>query len=128
MDDGQRVDKGGITLCTDSFDSEGISTLRLLLKSNFNMITSIHKKDGSNGARYERIYIFKKSLDENKELLIPNMHPSMLYKINADIPLDDPNLVSTDQSNDQPKTFKQNSKDLLDTSEDNILSNFFEDI
>ena len=46
MDDGQQVKRGGVTLCTDSFNSEEVSILRNALKTNFNLITSIHKKKG----------------------------------------------------------------------------------
>jgi LAGLIDADG DNA endonuclease family len=37
MDDGQRVKRGGVTLCTDSFKSSEINILRESLKSNFNL-------------------------------------------------------------------------------------------
>ena len=46
MDDGQKVKRGGVTLCTDSFKSEEISILREALKTNFNLITTIHQKAG----------------------------------------------------------------------------------
>nr|YP_010555427.1 LAGLIDADG endonuclease [Ramaria cf. rubripermanens]UYR22176.1 LAGLIDADG endonuclease [Ramaria cf. rubripermanens] len=82
MDDGQQVKKGGLTLCTDSFNSEEISFLRKALETNFNLITSIHKKRGQNDMIYERIYINKSSLEEIKPSLKEHMHYSMLYKIN----------------------------------------------
>ena len=82
MDDGQHVQRGGVTLCTDSFKSEEISILRETLKTNFNLITSIHHKTGKNDSQYERIYINKSSLDEIKPLLKDHFHDSMLYKIN----------------------------------------------
>jgi hypothetical protein len=82
MDDGQQVKKGGVTLCTDSFDSEEISLLRKGLETNFNLITSIHKKRGKNDMIYERIYIKKIYLEEIKSSLKEHMHESMLYKIN----------------------------------------------
>lgn len=82
MDDGQQVKRGGVTLCTDSFKSEEINTLREALKSNFNLITSIHKKKSSRTENvYERIYINKTSLDEIRPLLKEHMHDSMYYKI-----------------------------------------------
>lgn len=81
-DDGMRVKRGGVTLCTDSFSSEEVNLLREALKNNFNVNTSIHKKRGVNNAIYERIYINKSSLDEIKPLLKEHMHDSMLYKIN----------------------------------------------
>jgi hypothetical protein len=82
MDDGQQVKRGGVTLCTDSFNSGEISLLRQALKDNFSLTTSIHSKKGANEAIYERIYINKSSLDDIKPLLIEHMHESMLYKIN----------------------------------------------
>lgn len=44
MDDGQQVKKGGVTLCTDSYNSEEIDILRKALNNNFNLLTTIHKK------------------------------------------------------------------------------------
>jgi hypothetical protein len=83
MDDGQQVKRGGVTLCTDSYKSEEVDTLRKALKTNFNLITSIHKKTNKNSESiYERIYINKSSLDNIKPLLKEHMHDSMLYKIN----------------------------------------------
>lgn len=95
MDDGQQVKKGGVTLCTDSFKSEEISILREALKTNFNLITSIHKKKGKDESIYERIYINKSSLDEVKPFLKDHIHSSMLYKINENSePLDTSTRVS----------------------------------
>jgi hypothetical protein len=34
MDDGQQVKKGGLTLCTDSYNSNEINILREALKKN----------------------------------------------------------------------------------------------
>lgn len=83
MDDGQQVKRGGVTLCTDNYKSEEVGILREVLKSNFNLDTSIHNKKSSLGSYYERIYINKDSLDLIKPNLIPHMHETMLYKINA---------------------------------------------
>ena len=84
MDDGQRVSRGGVTLCTDSYKPEEISLLRKVLRENFNLITSIHKKKNPNdiNSPYERIYINKESLDTIKDSLKQHMHSSMLYKLN----------------------------------------------
>lgn len=84
MDDGQRVKRGGVTLCTDSFKSEEITILREALKSNFGLDTSIHYKlSAKTGATYERIYINKtEAFNDLKPYLIPHLHDSMLYKIN----------------------------------------------
>jgi hypothetical protein len=93
MDDGQQVKKGGVTLCTDSYKPEEISILREALKTNFNLITSIHKKKGKDESEYERIYINKASLEEVKPFLKEHIHPSMLYKIN-----EEPKSLETSQS------------------------------
>lgn len=85
MDDGQQVKRGGVTLCTDSFNSNEISILRDALKSNFQLTTSIHNKKGKDDASYERIYVWKDSLESLKTSLKPHMHESMLYKINEEI-------------------------------------------
>lgn len=82
MDDGQQEKKGGVTLCTDSFNLEEIQLLRIAMQKNFNLITSIHNKKGKNDNFYKRIYIFKNSLNEIKPYLKKYMHDTMLYKIN----------------------------------------------
>lgn len=87
MDDGQRVKRGGVTLCTDSFKSNEISVEAL--KLNFNFTTSIHNKKncGANDSIYERIYINKETLDSLKPNLIPHIHDTMLYKVNSEVVL-----------------------------------------
>lgn len=85
MDDGQRVNRGGVTLCTDSYNNQEVNILREALKNNFNLDTAIHNKKGPNEALYERIYIKKGALEEFKPSLISHMHESMLYKINENI-------------------------------------------
>lgn len=82
MDDGQQVKRGGVTLCTDSFNSSEVNILREALSDRFNISSSIHNKKGKNDSIYERIYINKESLDDLKPLLKEHMHDSMLYKIN----------------------------------------------
>ena len=59
MDDGQRVKRGGVTLCTDNFNADLVETLRDMLHQNFGMITSIHKKKNNYGDIYHRVYIKK---------------------------------------------------------------------
>lgn len=86
MDDGQQVKRGGVTLCTDSFNTNEISLLREALKANFNLETSIHNKKNKIGESYERIYIKKNEFEELKPSLIPHMHETMLYKINSELP------------------------------------------
>src|SRR5919198_293578 len=95
MDDGQQVKRGGLTLCTDSYNSNEINILREALKQNFNLETTIHNKKGSNDVIYERIYIKKDEFENVKPSLIQHMHGSMLYKINENIKQD-----SSDIEND----------------------------
>nr|YP_009517169.1 LAGLIDADG homing endonuclease [Blastosporella zonata]YP_009517204.1 LAGLIDADG homing endonuclease [Blastosporella zonata]AYE93108.1 LAGLIDADG homing endonuclease [Blastosporella zonata]AYE93109.1 LAGLIDADG homing endonuclease [Blastosporella zonata] len=83
MDDGQRVNRGGVTLCTDSYNKEEVNILREAIRKNFNLETTIHNKKGPNDALYERIYIKKDDFEEFKPSLISHMHDSMLYKINV---------------------------------------------
>jgi hypothetical protein len=85
MDDGQQVKNGGVTLCTDSYSSAEVQTLRGVLKAKFNLDTTLHTKKGINSAIYERIYIKKDSLEVIKPSLMEHMHDSMLYKLNEDL-------------------------------------------
>ena len=99
MDDGQRVARGGVTLCTDSFNKEEISILREALSTNLNLVTTIHKKKLPSGSETERIYINKDSLDAIKPDLVPHLHDSMLYKVNLE------------------KTFKQDTEGFIADTE-----------
>jgi len=83
LDDGQQVKRGGVTLCTDSYDIEEVNTLKEALKVKFNLDTTIHHKKSKTGSIYERIYIPKSGLEEIKPNIIPHLHNSMLYKVNA---------------------------------------------
>jgi LAGLIDADG DNA endonuclease family len=86
MDDGQQVKKGGVTLCTDSYNSEEVNILREAIKANFNVETTIHKKKSRIiDTVYERIYINKNSLEDIKPSLMEHLHSSMLYKINEEV-------------------------------------------
>lgn len=42
MAEGQQVKRGGVTLCTDIFDLEGVNILKEALKLNFNLDKNIH--------------------------------------------------------------------------------------
>lgn len=83
MDDGQKVTRGGITLCTDSYTIEEIELLRNALKQELNLTTTVHRKKGKGDNRYyNRIYISKnlafKSISIN---LKKYMHPTFYYKL-----------------------------------------------
>jgi LAGLIDADG DNA endonuclease family len=96
MDDGQQVKKGGLTLCTDSYNSNEVNILREALKKNFNLETSIHNKKGNDDIVYERIYIKKDSFENIKPSLIQHMHDSMLYKINENVIKQDSSDIEND--------------------------------
>lgn len=83
-DDGSKVKRGGVTLCTDSFTQQEVLTLKYVLEAKFNLICTIHKKKNrtGNGRIYYRIYISGRSLPLLVSLVQEYMHPSMLYKIN----------------------------------------------
>jgi hypothetical protein len=96
MDDGQQVKKGGLTLCTDSYNSNEIHILREALKQNFKLDTTIHNKKGRNDAIYEIIYIKKDEFENVKPSLIQHMHSSMLYKINENTIKQDSSDIEND--------------------------------
>ena len=81
MDDGQQVKRGGVTLCTDSFNHNEVSILREALKTKFDIDTNVHLKKGKNDALYERIYITKGSFEIVKPSLLEHTHESMFYKL-----------------------------------------------
>ena len=74
--DGSRGTSRGLYLCTDSFTQEDVKRLADYISNRYKLSCSIHKING----RY-RIYILAKCLPAVRELLVPHMHPSMLYKL-----------------------------------------------
>ena len=61
-----------------------MNILQEALKQNFNLDTNIHHKKSKTGSIYEIIYIPKAGLEELKPNIVPHIHDSMLYKINAE--------------------------------------------
>ena len=76
MQDGSRGSSKGLYVCTDSFTFEDVKRLADFLRMKYKLSCSIHKVNG----RF-RIYILVKSIPVIKELIIPYMHSSMLYKL-----------------------------------------------
>jgi len=71
----------GLVLCTDSYTIPDI--VRLM-----NVLIGVYKFDLKCTIHYDtpsqpRIYISKDSMDKLRALVMPHMHPSMLYKIHA---------------------------------------------
>jgi len=79
MDDGQHVERGGVTLCTDNFTYDEVQFLKSVLEKKYKLICTIHNKNIKKG--YYRIYISAKSLPILQPLVFKYFHPSMLYKI-----------------------------------------------
>jgi len=84
-DDGQQVKKGGITLCTDNYTLSEVELLIKALNKRYQAECTIHNKKGKSDRIYHRIYIKKNSLESIKNIIIPHIHKSFLYKIHADI-------------------------------------------
>jgi len=58
MDDGQYVQRGGLTLCTDSYSYDEVLLLKSILENKYDLNCSIHNKNNL----YFRIYISGYSL------------------------------------------------------------------
>jgi LAGLIDADG DNA endonuclease family len=67
----------GIVLCTDSYSIPDIVRLMNVLMIKFDLKCTIHYDTPDK----PRIYISKGSMDKLRVLVLPHMHPSMLYKI-----------------------------------------------
>ena len=76
MQDGSLGTSKGLYLCTDSFTHKDVMRLTQYLIKNYNINCSIHK-----AGKNHRIYISAKSLETVKNIILPFMHKSMLYKL-----------------------------------------------
>lgn len=76
MQDGSRGTSRGLYICTDSFTLNDIKHLVDYLKNNYKLKCSIHKANN----KY-RIYILAKSVKTVRNIILPYMHDSMLYKL-----------------------------------------------
>lgn len=74
--DGSRGTCRGLYLCTDGFTLPDIKRLFNYLIESYNVKCSIHKAGG-----HHRIYILAKSVQTVRDLVIPHIHVSMLYKL-----------------------------------------------
>ena len=80
MDDGCWTHYG-IRIATNSFQFKEIEILRKALKSKYNLETTIQKLSNKN---LYSLYIKKESVNDIRDLLLPYMHSSMLYKLGID--------------------------------------------
>jgi hypothetical protein len=76
MQDGSRGTSKGLYICTDSFTQTEVKLLVDYITNRYKISCSIHKSKG----RY-RIYILAKSVPLVREIVLPHMHQSMLYKL-----------------------------------------------
>lgn len=82
MQDGTYVKNGGIRLSTDSFSSQEVTKLAEYLTTKYNFKCTIHTVKSSNKTKtYHRLYISGYSLPLLRDLVLPYMVPSMLYKL-----------------------------------------------
>ena len=79
MDDGTSFKNKGFKFSTNSFTIEEVKTLSLILKTKYNLDTTIHRSGLNN--QYN-IYVPKSSFMKLREIVKPYIHPTMLYKIN----------------------------------------------
>lgn len=75
MDDGT-WNKPGIRITTNCFVKKEVELLKLVLETKFNIKSTLHK----NNDRYQ-LYIKQESMYILKELILPYIVPSMLYKL-----------------------------------------------
>lgn len=76
MDDGAKL-SSGFLLCTHSFLLSDVELLTKVLKSKFDLDTSLY----TNKKEYSSIYIKTSSMGKFRELVSKHFHVSMKYKI-----------------------------------------------
>jgi len=79
MDDGTSIKNKGFKFSTNSFTLKEIQNLALILKTKYNLDTTIHKSGLNN--QYN-IYVPKASFIILRGIVKHYFHPTMLYKIN----------------------------------------------
>lgn len=76
MQEGSRGTSKGLYICTDSYTQTDVKRLVDYISKRYKISCSIHKSHG----KY-RIYILAKSVPILRDIIIPYMHQSMLYKL-----------------------------------------------
>ena len=79
MDDGTPLKNKGFKFSTNSFTLKEVQNLASILKTKYNLDTTIHKSGLNN--QYN-IYVPKTSFILLREIVKPYFHPTMLYKLN----------------------------------------------
>jgi LAGLIDADG DNA endonuclease family len=78
MDDGTSLKNKGFKFSTNSFTLKEVQNLASILKTKYNLDTTIHKSGLNN--KYN-IYVPKTSFIILREIVKPYFHPTMLYKL-----------------------------------------------
>lgn len=76
MQDGSLGTSKGLYFCTDGFTQDDVKRLSKYLTERYNIKCSVHK-----AGKNFRIYILARSVETIKNIILPFMHPSMLYKL-----------------------------------------------
>jgi hypothetical protein len=79
MQDGSFGTSGGIYICTDAFSPADTQRLANELSIRYGLKCSTPKAPGKGNGK--RVYIFTQSRSKLQELVLPYIHPSMLYRI-----------------------------------------------
>lgn len=87
MQDGSRGTSRGFYICTDGFTYMDVVRLGGYLKTQYGLNISIHKANKKfcpcpDGSKLTRgIYILANAVEKLKNLILPYMVPTMLYKL-----------------------------------------------
>jgi hypothetical protein len=79
MDDGQFVERGGVSLCTDNFTAAEVLALKAVINARFGFQCRIHNEEVSKGTY--NIYIGAEDLRRLRVMVEPYMVPSMVKKV-----------------------------------------------
>jgi ubiquinol-cytochrome c reductase cytochrome b subunit len=79
IDDGYKHGSG-LVICTDCFTIDEVIRLINVLMIRYRLNCTLHTENRGN-KQYHRIYIRAKSMPLLRSIVIPNMAPSILYKL-----------------------------------------------
>ena len=82
MDDGRATSKS-VRIATNNFSIQEIELFREIFKSKYNLdctVQLLFKKGGQTPKDKYSLYIKRTSMPKLREMVLPYMHPSILYK------------------------------------------------
>lgn len=77
MDDGAKLGSG-LKLCTNSFTYDDCLKICQILDTNFGLKASVQK---TGALDQYNVYIWKQSMEDLRDIVLPFMEPSMKYKL-----------------------------------------------